>query len=380
MGAMMTIEAYHGQEAQQAIHRQDREMREAMDREYLADHPPEDGKLREVKPYFDFITAGQLDDADCAVDYHIKGWLVKGQPCILAGSKKVLKTNIVIELATSLAAHNPFLGMFHTDMRTPTLVMSGESGMGVIQETYRRICVSKGWAAGKVPDLYFAFKVPQIVNVAHMAEIRDFIIVKDIKVIIIDPAYLAMSTLGDNASNLFAVGGQLWHLTELCEETGVTPILLHHNTKASLSYEPPELENIAWAGFSEFARQWILLGRRERYNPENAGSHKLWIVAGGSAGHSQEWGLNIEEGHQDDPGGRRWEVDVIRASQALQRFTEPTFKSTIRDAAGMSPQSFTPILHEYIDDGTVTESIAPKGGNPTYILTENHIDGQADNC
>jgi AAA domain len=407
----MAIEAYHGQEAQQAILAQDRKAREAMEREFQQQHPDANGKPR--KPEFDIIDSKTLAARECKTEYHVKGFLAKRQPCILAGPKKTLKTNIMLDLAVSLATRSPFLGNFYTDARTPTLVMSGESGDTVIQETCRRICISKGWAFEKVQDLYFSFKVPQIANVAHVKEIRDFIIDKDIKVIVIDPAYLAMGGLGDNAGNLFAVGSQLWKLTELCEETGVTPILIHHTKSSTLSYDdPPELEDIAWAGFSEWCRQWILLGRREKYEPENAGSHKLWVTAGGSAGHSQGWALDIQEGSQDDDGGRRWGVEVIKASQArheaaqayaerkaevdavkkdatrqkrrqdvigaFKRYPEGAAKTSIRDTAGMSSTVFQPILDDLLDTNTVTEFTNDKG-KTWYRLSENQPTGQPDN-
>lgn len=189
--------------------------------------------------------------------------------------------------------------------------------------------------------------------------------------------------------------------------------MAHHTTKASLNNSgAPELEAIAWSGFSEWCRQWILLARREKYDPEQSGVHKLWISAGGSAGHSQAWGLDIEEGHQDDEGGCRWDVDIIKASQAryeayqsdaerqteqkaakvqatrdkrrddvlraLERYPGGAFKTTIRDASGMSSTTFTPILNDLIDSGMVIDT-AEDGGKPWFKLSTNSVDGQTDN-
>jgi hypothetical protein len=114
------------------------------------------------------------------------------------------------------------------------------------------------------------------------------------------------------------VGKKLIELTEIGHATGCTMILVHHNKKSTLDqFGPPELESIAWSGFQEWARQWILLGRREAYNPENAGSHKLWLSVGGSAGHSGRWALDAEEGSYTDAGGRHWAVSIQGASSAI---------------------------------------------------------------
>jgi hypothetical protein len=237
----------------------------------------------------------------------------------------------------------------------------------------------------------------------HMAEVKRFITDNNIGCVIIDPTYLAMSGLGDSDSNLFAVGNQLRGLTNLSSETGATVILVHHTSKRSLQYDnPPELDDIAWAGFSEWARQWILLGRRKRYDPEHEGHHELWVTAGGSAGHSQGWALNIDEGSIDDDGGRRWDVECISTKKArydatqaaaddkeysaeqkrlgtfnarkekvlaaFDRHPEGTFKTTIRESAGLSSANLQPILECLMDEGTIEET-KNKAGKIIYRPT-----------
>jgi hypothetical protein len=92
-------------------------------------------------------------------------------------------------------------------------------------------------------------------------------------------------------------------------------VLVHHAKKRSNHnysglYEPLELDDLAYSGFAEFARQWWLLNRRERYDPAS-GTHKLWLEAGGSAGQGGRWGLDVSEGRiGDNFEGRTWGVQV----------------------------------------------------------------------
>uniref|UniRef100_A0A7C4LM21 Primase C-terminal 1 domain-containing protein n=1 Tax=Schlesneria paludicola TaxID=360056 RepID=A0A7C4LM21_9PLAN len=66
---------------------------------------------------------------------------------------------------------------------------------------------------------------------------------------------------------------------------------------------------------------------------ENHWEQMLGQPAGGSAGHSGLWGLNIDEGQ--DHEGRRWEVEVISASEAYaQRAKRRAWSARRRPSVG----------------------------------------------
>ena len=140
------------------------------------------------------------------------------------------------------------------------------------------------------------------------------------QVVFLDPMYLAMGSIGSDASNQFSVGELLFPLGRVGQQTNCTIVIVHHTKKRQRDhgFGPPELEDIAWSGFAEWVRQWILIGRRVKYEP-GSGSHELWMNCGGSAGHNSLWGVNIEEGSREDDGGRRWEPEVIEASKAIRK-------------------------------------------------------------
>lgn len=270
------------------------------------------------------ISSAELASTRYTLDYLIPGLLVKGQPCVLAGPKKCLKTNILVDLTLSLATGSDFLNHFSTRQPCRVALLSGESGAATIKETALRVAKSKTITPlGAAENAQWCFSLPKLGQPDTVRTLIDYVKRHELEVLCVDPAYLCMP-IGEAAGNLFVVGRMLADLSKVTDETGVTIVLAHHTTKVSSAkgkgfdpFAPPELEHIAWSGFQEWARQWLLLGRRERYDPELAGQHKLWLAAGGSAGHSGMWGIDIFEGRHDDLHGRVWRMTVKTASSVI---------------------------------------------------------------
>ncbi len=260
------------------------------------------------------ITCKELDSTEYDLEYLIDGVLVARQPCILAGGKKTLKTSLLIDLGISLAMGGHFLGRLKVNRAARVGIMSGESGLATIQETARRIAAAAGYRLGDIGGLVFSEDLPQFGSVAHQEALGRFIMGDELEVIAVDPAYMCIPDV-DHA-NLFEVGTRLRGVSQVCQECGALLLLAHHTRKTKTDpFSPPELEDISWAGFQEFARQWLLVGRREQYEP-GSGEHRLWLSAGGSAGHSALWAVDITEGTRKTEGGRFWQVEVMPATEA----------------------------------------------------------------
>jgi len=261
------------------------------------------------------ITSMELAGGKYETAYLIDNTLAERQPLIIAGPQKTLKTSFIIDAAVTLAAGGCFLGKLRASRQCRVAVMTGESGLGAIQETARRVCIAAGKHLCDLDNLFWTPDLPKFGSPDHLEALEDFLTADAIEVLFIDPAYLAMP--GADAGNLMLQGELLRGVAELCQRLGVTLVLAHH-TKKTTGRDPfdvPELSDIAWSGFAEFARQWWLLGRREKYEP-GTGSHRLWLSVGGSAGHSALWAVDVEEGLRTDPDGRRWDVSVSNPSDA----------------------------------------------------------------
>jgi hypothetical protein len=252
--------------------------------------------------------------------------LVRHQPAVLGGPKKVLKTTTLMDLAVSLASATPFLGYFKVHRPHRVLMMSGESGEAVLQETGNRVCAARG-VNPMTLDVFWSFKLPQVANAVDRVRLQEGLKSLGIGVVILDPLYLCLlagkGAKHVEAGNLYHVGPLLASLCSACLDVGATPILCHHARKnLANGHEPMELEDLAFAGIQEFSRQWILENRREPYEP-GSGQHRLWLSAGGSVGHGGLWAVDIDEGALgDDFRGRKWDVTVSPAAELKQGKTQ----------------------------------------------------------
>lgn len=262
------------------------------------------------------LTSEQFDDATYNVEWLVSRVLVKGQPAIVGGPKKSLKTNALADLALSLGSGEPFLGHFPVHGRHRTAFVSGETGDFTLQETARRICLSKAIRL-RDADVLWQFRLPQLSVEKELDNLKKGLEKWKVEVAIIDPLYLCLLAgqkegAAKNAANLFDMGPLLSSVANACADVGTTAILTHHARKnLSDPWSPLDLEDLAFSGIQEFARQWLLLSRRAAYQP-GSGQHHLWLSVGGSTGHSGLWGVDVDEGIlEEDFTGRVWNPTVL---------------------------------------------------------------------
>jgi hypothetical protein len=345
------------------------------------------------------LSSAEFDSGDYSVTYLVDYVLAAREPMVIAAALKSMKTTLSVALAMSLALAEPFLGKFAVRRPMNVLLLSGESGLSTLQNIGRRIARSYGLELGQVDRLFWSKDLPRLGHESHLLALREALVRDRIEVLIFDPLYLALP--GADANNLMVVGGYLRRLSGLCDELGVTLVVVHHikrNTgreKGSL----PELADISWAGTAEWARQWLLLERRSAYVP-GTGEHKLWMTVGGSAGHSSYHALNIFEGTH---GNRTWQVDVMNADEvradaaakkeqarqakeqahevaqketqlknrkkllaAAARFPAGETKAVLFDKAGLNSRTGGLALSEALEDGELMPCQVTKGNKATY--------------
>jgi replicative DNA helicase len=273
----------------------------------------------------DLIDSATFFALDCRPMWLVEGLLVADQPCILGGEKKVLKTTLGIDLAVSLGTGTPFLGHFTVPNPRRVAFISGESGKHTIQETGRRVCKARGIDPARC-GVFWDFRLPQLASLGDLTELKRGLSERRAEVVLIDPLYLSLlkGNTEINPGSIYGMGPLLMDVAHACSVVGATPILMHHGKKGAKSprdpYRPMELDDLSGAGVAEFARQWLLLSRREAFKP---GSHRLWLGVGGSVGHGGLWGVDVEEGQPTgDFSGRTWLVAVNTAGEVIDRRAE----------------------------------------------------------
>jgi hypothetical protein len=268
----------------------------------------------------DWITTADLMSQTQAPTWLVKRVMVAGQPLVIGAPQKAGKTCVAIDLALSLAAGTPFLGYFETYRPVRVAMISGESGRWTIMNHARQVCQARS-IDPETAKVVWQFDLPQLPNPAHLAALAEGVRREGVEVVIIDPLYLCLlSGAADlQASNLYHVGPLLLNVARACLDAGATPVMLHHtNRPAGAKRDPLELGDLAFSGIAEFARQWLLMNRRE---PFVAGEpSKLWLSVGGSCGQGGEWAVDVDEGTLgDDFTGRRWDVTVTPRGNALEQ-------------------------------------------------------------
>ncbi|WDQ16377.1 AAA family ATPase [Rhodopirellula sp. P2] len=268
------------------------------------------------------LSSSQLDAADFTTEYLIEGVLPAMQSTVIAGPAKGMKTTTAIDAALSIANARKFLGRFWVPEPKRVLFLSAESGEATIQETARRIAKAKDMQSlGSDQGVSWGFWVPRAKD-AEKLEILEYQLDKfRPDVCFIDPLYMVLD--GEDAANYAMNGRAIMDLAKRCLDRKCTPVMVDHVKRSSANaqtYQPLELEDVSGAGKAESFRSWLLVGRREKFDPE-VPRHKMWLSVGGSAGHHGGYALDIAE-DRDIGGNRTWQVEVTAASEARSQANE----------------------------------------------------------
>jgi hypothetical protein len=241
-----------------------------------------------------------------AVEYAIPGVLAERQSCLVQGQEKYLKTGQTIDALASFATCGKFLNYFPVSRRRNVLLASGENGIESLLDTCGRIFRSKGVDLATVDNFTITTELPRFASDSDLRTFEQRIRDAGAEIVAVDPAAVCMSVAA--GSTLSVAYAELRAITDVCNACNATLLLVHHTTKGS-NVERQGLKAAAGAGFAEWARQWWLINRIGKFNP-TTGEHHLKLIAGGSAGHSGQWFVDVREGNQNDPGGRVWDVNV----------------------------------------------------------------------
>lgn len=234
--------------------------------------------------------------------YIIQNVLAERQAMMIYGAEKTLKTSILIDMATSIATGRKFLGTFEVIEPRKVLVISGESGCAALRSTSMRVAAFKELMQEQMANLLWSETLPMLGDKRSMKQFKADLVEHRPDVVAIDPMYLALP--GADAGNLFIMGGLLRKLGDLCKPLGITLVYLHHSSRKAT--EGFSLRNSSYAGFAEFARQWISIERQGEFI---LGKSQLKLDIGGSAGHTGVYQLIVDEGVNDGMvDGRRWET------------------------------------------------------------------------
>lgn len=349
------------------------------------------------------MTSREFSATDFKQEYVINGVLAGGQPAVLGGPQKALKTGILADLAISLGTATPFLSQeqFFVPKRCRVCVLSGESGGAKLQATAKAICESRNLRLEDA-DVLWGLDLPHFADPNHLRGVRRSIEKLGISVLIVDPAYLCLlagDTRNRQAGNVFDMGALLLEVGQLGQRTGCTIMLAHHTRKLDEKrrFLPTTLDDLSQSGFREFARQWILIGRRCEYSGD--GKHSLWLNIGGSAGHFGEYVLHVDEGQiaeslermtwecrlekvsvanaraQDEKERRKQEIEndrrlakLEKLGNAARRHPQGETKTVLREEARLNATDAISLLNELIERGAIEECTVTKNGksHPGY--------------
>jgi hypothetical protein len=328
----------------------------------------------QVKTPFGLTSAADLMASDMTQTFLIDGVLAKGQPAVLGGPMKSLKTGVSVDLVYSLATGTPFLGRFNVPKPVRVGLVSMESGGATIQTNARQVARSKDVPPGSDGLFIETSWHPRLPR--DLDALREVVTRYELDVLVLDPLYLLLCESVKNAADIYSTGLALTPLTQLAADTGVTPILVHHTNKSVRSGQAPEMGDLTGAGIGAWGRQFLILNRRREYVP-GSGHHELALVVAGSSTRGSNWDLTVDE--WDELGQPCWRPVVTEAGgpggdkgtelavlKHLAAMPDGDTQRAVREALSLSGQDARKVFAVLNRDGLVEGVQVTRKNRRTY--------------
>jgi hypothetical protein len=123
----------------------------------------------------DLIDTATFLRMDTGLKWLVKRILVEGQPAIMGGAKKTLKTSILIALAVAMAAARSFLGSFKVPTALRVGLISGEAGKATIKETFLRVCSAMHVEEPAELGIHWGFRLPKLNDPRELDALADIV-------------------------------------------------------------------------------------------------------------------------------------------------------------------------------------------------------------
>jgi hypothetical protein len=267
-----------------------------------------------------FVDSAPLSRTPDLRDWLVKPLLIAGLPGAVGIARRTPHTSIFLDLAISLATGTPFLGKFDLPRQRRVAVVYGESDEATVQETVHRIAAAKNVPLHEDSLVLWSFGLPQLSGSSHYGGFRRRLAANKIDVVFLDYLYICRvlaAGQGVSAAKLYKIRELLLGTARACLAARTTPVLVDHmgktgktRAKNGADAPPPARIDATNASIGEFARQWLLVGRRTPYQP-GGGTHRLALNFGGRPMESGTWDVDIDEGVPgEDRKRREWNVQV----------------------------------------------------------------------
>ncbi|MCC9608634.1 AAA family ATPase [Blastopirellula sp. JC732] len=313
------------------------------------------------------------------------GWLLSGmlrqrEAAVILGPSRCLKTSLAVDLCAALASGGEFLGEFAAEQAFRVGFVGGEAAQVAVTSLAER----RGDLAA-LEQIVWAFNLVEPGGAVNGHRLSDWIARNQLEVVLIDAADLTPMTRRAEAAQLRAIA-------DCCLAVGATPIICCR-TRKELKPRAMDAADLADAPCGAIARQWLLVNRRDAFEP-GSGRHRLWLNFGASSGRSGQWGVDIKEDAEVDSAAAQWEatirdvasVELEAAEVEAQTLADRLWwrlrcviqqidpanatKLKIRELSGMSGGKFGVTWDRMVADGEIVLANGGTSKEPHYRLID----------